>query len=371
MQLVINTRGTLLRRRGERFSINAGTQSHEFSAKKLHSIVVSTGIRLTSDAIQLAVDHNIDIVFLDSQGNPSSRVWQSRLGSTATIRRKQLEASDQALGLTLAAGWIAKKLTNQLEFLNELKACRSGELAGEIGTAAARIENIRTKLDLIAADAIRELSGEDPLDQGDYTEICGQILGMEGSAGRVYFAAISKLLPSEYRFQGRSRRPAADPFNAMLNYAYGVLYSQVERALILAGLDPFIGFFHTDNYNKPSLVYDLIEPFRIIAERTTVLYFTGRRIKSEYFREVPGGGVELSPDGRAALITALNRRLDKTVSYPVQKSRVGKPGPPKHRNIKLRDTIRFESHSLANRLLGRHDIPQVVKSENLFSETEK
>ena len=58
----------------------------------------------------------------------------------------------------------------------------------------------------------------------------------------------------------------------MLNYSYGVLYGRVERLLILAGLDPFIGFFHCDSYKKPSLVYDLIEPFRAIAERTTVLF---------------------------------------------------------------------------------------------------
>ena len=46
-------------------------------------------------------------------------------------------------------------------------------------------------------------------------------------------------------------------------YAYGVLYGLVEKACIVAGLDPFVGFLHTDNYNKTSLVFHLIEPFRI------------------------------------------------------------------------------------------------------------
>ena len=39
-----------------------------------------------------------------------------------------------------------------------------------------------------------------------------------------------------------------------------------------------VGFLHTDNYNKKSLVFDLIEPFRILGDRTTVLLFTGRRV---------------------------------------------------------------------------------------------
>ena len=74
MQLVINTKGTLLCRRGDRFLIRGqNNQTHEFSAKKIHSIVIATGVRRTSNIIQLAAEHNIDIVFLDSSGFPNSR----------------------------------------------------------------------------------------------------------------------------------------------------------------------------------------------------------------------------------------------------------------------------------------------------------
>ena len=79
-----------------------------------------------------------------------------------------------------------------------------------------------------------------------------------------YFGAISSIVPEKYKFEGRSRNPAKDEFNAMLNYGYGVLYSMVEKACIIAGLDPYIGFLHTDNYNKKSLVFDVIELFRTV-----------------------------------------------------------------------------------------------------------
>ena len=118
-------------------------------------------------------------------------------------------------------------------------------------------------------------------------------------------------------------------------------------------------------YNKRSLVFDMIEPFRIIAERSTVLFFTGRRVKKEFFREVPGG-IELAPEGRAALISNLNERLDKQVKYPIQ--RVKKPGGKKFRRIKLRSTIQHEAHSLANRLLGKHDLPRIIDSDTLFDQ---
>lgn len=135
----------------------------------------------------------------------------------------------------------------------------------------------------------------------------------------------------------------------------------MEKACILAGLDPFVGFLHTDNYNKKSLVYDLIEPFRILADRATVLLFTGRRVQKDYFEPVPGG-LALNQTGRAFFITELNERLDKTIRYPVQ----GKPG--KTRNIKQRDMIQHETHALANALLGKCDMPRVVETRTIWAD---
>src|SRR5205807_67862 len=122
---------------------------------------------------------------------------------------------------------------------------------------------------------------------GAIDEQRGSVMGLEGSAGRTYFTCIGKLVPEAYRFTGRSRQPAQDAFNAMLNYSYGVLYSLVEKACICAGLDPYVGFLHTDNYAKKSLVFDLIEPFRILGDRATLLIFTGRRAQKEFFEPVP------------------------------------------------------------------------------------
>jgi CRISPR-associated protein Cas1 len=184
---------------------------------------------------------------------------------------------------------------------------------------------------------------------------------LEGTAGRFYFGCLGRLVPEAYRFEGRSRHPARDEYNAMLNYSYGVLYSLVEKACICAGLDPFVGFLHTDNYNKKSLVYDLIEPFRILGDRATLLLFTGRRVQKDYFEPVPGG-IALGQQGRAFFIGQLNERLDQAVRYPVQ----GKPG--KTRNVKQRDIIRHEAHALANALLGKRDLPRVVETRTLWAE---
>jgi len=237
------------------------------------------------------------------------------------------------------------KLRHQQEFLEELGHRRpetDAVFQGPLGT-------IRENLARVTALT------------GTVDEQRATLMGLEGSAGRAYFVCLGQLLPEAWRFDVRSRQPARDGFNAMLNYSYGVLYSLVERACILAGLDPFLGFLHTDNYAKKSLVFDLIEPFRILGERATVLLFTGRRVQKDHFEEVPGG-VALNKEGRAFFLTSFNERLDKTVRYPVQ----GKPG--KSRNVKVRDTIQHEAHSLANLLLGKRDLPRVVETRQLWEE---
>ncbi len=132
---------------------------------------------------------------------------------------------------------------------------------------------IQEKIDTISGIKIKmnEMRGR-KIDEIDST-----LRGLEGTAGRVYFNTLSSLLVERYRFHGRSFRPAGDPFNAFLNYAYGVLYSRVEKVLIIAGLDPYVGFMHRDDYNMKSMVFDFIEPYRIYAEEVVFKLFFSKK----------------------------------------------------------------------------------------------
>jgi CRISPR-associated protein Cas1 len=347
MQLVINTFGSSLRKQGERFVVQAGERRLEVSAHKVRTILIATAAHLSTDAIELAIAHNVDLIFLDKHGSPYGRVWQGRMGSTATIRRRQIEAADGPDGLTYVRGLVTAKLRHQQEFLSELAQRRPAE-----------VELFRTTNETIAACLARVQESAGSLDDQR-----GTLMGLEGGAGRAYFQCLGRLMPEAYRFEGRSRQPAVDAFNAMLNYAYGVLYSLVERACICAGLDPFVGFLHTDNYNKKSLIFDMIEPFRVLADRVVVLVFTGRRAQTGFFEPIPGG-VALSKDGRAFLLTRFNEKLDRAVRTPVQ----GRRG--KYRKIRQRDLIQQEAHSLANNLLGRTDLPRVVDLRRLWEKEE-
>jgi CRISPR-associated protein Cas1 len=131
-------------------------------------------------------------------------------------------------------------------------------------------------------------------------------LGIEGFAAAEYFSALSSILPKKYAFNERSRQPAHDKFNAVLNYIYGITYSSVEKIVILSGLDPNAGLYHADSYGKPTLVFDLIELFRAKVDRIAVKLFTKKHVKNSWFTSLEDGplGVFLDKQGRLAVINA-------------------------------------------------------------------
>jgi len=329
MQLVLNTFGAYLHRQGEMFRIKVGEEIKEVSSRKVSSILIATAATLSTDAIQLAVEKNIDIVFLDKFGDPFGRVWHGRPGSTTRIRREQLRLMDTKEGLAFAKEWIGLKLERQIGFLEEMRERRT-RLSAELTAAANQLKDLSTSLSLV---------------EGTVEEVRGTIMGLEGTAGRIYFASLSKLLPDRFQFEGRSRNPAKDEFNCLLNYAYGVLYGTVERAALLAGLDPYIGFVHTDHYNKKSLVFDLIEPYRIWADEAVTGLFAAKKITQALFDALPNGFV-LNKEGKATLMERFAGFLDEAIRY-------------RGRNIKRRDTIQFDCHRFANQLIGSTSSLQV------------
>ncbi len=343
MQIVINTFGASLHKTGELFEIRIGDRKVRVSAHKTQSILICTAAHLSTDAIQLALQHHIDIVFLDRAGSPFGRLWNCKMGSTAAIRRQQLRVAGSEKALAWVRNWVAAKLLNQRKFLKELARRRP-----------SRAELFAKPIRAIGAHRRRILDL-----QGDLDSQRSTIMALEGAAGRAYFGVLSRLMPSGLSFKGRSRQPAKDEFNAALNYAYGVLYSIVDRACVIAGLDPFLGLLHTDNYQKRSLVFDLIEPFRIIAEKTVVHLFTSQRLRKEGF-EPWQSGISLSQEGKAVLIDALNTELARTLRWPVTGSFLSPvEGKRKARNIKQKDAIQMEAHALANRLVGKIGPPPV------------
>ena len=146
------------------------------------------------------------------------------------------------------------------------------------------------------------------------------------------------MLNDRYKFEGRSFRPAKDSFNAFLNYAYGVLYSRVEKVLIIAGIDPYIGFMHRDDYNTKSMVFDFIEPYRIYADEVVFKLFSAKKV-NDVHTDLITNGVTLNASGKNLLMEALIKFLDEAkIRY-------------KGRNQSRINAMQMEAHQFANSLI--------------------
>jgi CRISPR-associated protein Cas1 len=324
LKLIINTPGTYLSKSGECFLLKNKQVKQEISARKVDQILITTHAALSTDVIELALQNNIDIIFLKNTGQPLGRIWHSKLGSITTIRRKQLFLQEHRFGLELVKDWLTMKLNHQVDFLNKLAMNRRDSRRDMIKESIEKIKN--------ASCRIIEIDSRKNVD-----DVRSTLLGLEGSSSRVYFNTIGQLLPVKYRFEKRSRDPALDQFNCMLNYSYGILYSSVEKSCIIAGLDPYIGILHTDNYNKKALVFDIIEMYRGYMDEIVFRLFSTKKIDESMFDSIENG-YYLNKEGKKALITEYNKQLEKKIRY-------------RGRNIEFASIIQYDCHRIANSIL--------------------
>jgi CRISPR-associated protein Cas1 len=188
--------------------------------------------------------------------------------------------------------WLLEKLMLQESFLRDLLRYRSKAEQQRWQPKLSQLQGLRAKLETAAPEP-------------------ATFRGLEGSAGRILYYTLGQLLPDRYRFVRRSRRPAQDAFNAFLNYAYALLYVRVETALLEAGLNPYIGFMHRDDYQYKSLVYDFIEPFRITTIRAVYQLFARHKVSGQHVRKEPDGSVWLSTEGKRLLLPHLKTAYEE------------------------------------------------------------
>lgn len=332
MHLTISTFGAYLHVSEAMFEVRIrtddGVKKQQFSPKKIRSIVLERGTSLSSEAILLALTHNVDIVVVQSDGQPAGRFWHSKLGSTTKIRKRQLEASIGTECVGFIKEWIALKLERQAEFLTDLKKHRDTkrEFIDEQCTAIQRYRS-----------SILALEG------ATIGDVADTLRGYEGNAGRVYFGTLSELLSvsnSAYAFSGRSSRPAKDQFNAFLNYAYGILYRIVEKSVMIAGLDPYVGFLHRDDYNHISFVFDFIEPYRPFADEVVFRLFSAKKVNQSHTEAITNG-VTLAKEGKQMLAEHFHKFFEEeTIRY-------------RGKNHTRANAILYDAHAFANALLPK------------------
>ena len=299
MRVVIDEYGTYVHKKRNRFvTLNNADKEikWEFSADKVTQILIYRGAAITADAIDLAVKNGIDIVYLDRLGKPFARTYSCKFENAASVHRCQVRAYDSKKGVELMSGIIKAKIKNQSFLLKSLARNREDR---ELDEVAKHIFSLSERLP----------------EGGDIDTSRNMLFGIEGEASREYFRALGAVIPKEAYFGKRTKQPPEDLFNALLSYGYGILYTEVEKACILAGLDPYMGFLHTDRSGKPSMVLDLMEEFRQpVVDRAAISLISKNEVKPEELKKAEGG-LYLNRSSRHKMIEAVSSRLAKIITY--------------------------------------------------------
>lgn len=325
---IVSDRGKL-HKKGDTIQMVAGdgTVSTIFPFKTDQLIIMGSA-EITGSALNLLMRHNIDTVFLGKNGRFNGKLAFQE-GKNVFLRQKQFrQLENMDFRIHFAKSIARAKMKNQLTFMQRIKRRRDIEK-----NVAKAVESIKR--------CIKNLQETDDIDI---------IRGLEGSAARNYFSVFRYNIIQDWAvFNGRSMHPPEDNVNAVLSFLYTMVFFRVDAALESSGLDSYVGYFHSLNYGKRSLAFDLMEEYRTpVADTLCCSLFNLGILEEDDFEEVVFSpesadyplqtdiaeqddaehaviqekkGVLLTKPALRKVITQLEKRLDAGIFYqPLQKS---------------------------------------------------
>lgn len=329
----------------------------------LESVCIFGQSVVSPAALELCWEHGVPVNYFSENGYFVGR-WEGVVNTSVMLRRAQYRAADNPkVAALIARQFVAGKLQNSRQsLLRSARETEKQEEEKELRSAAAEIARLLQSLrDYDFADVLSEppaLAGglnallEPPADRDPrHDSLAGvevadgssgecadaarsvnhvdRIRGYEGQGANLYFKVFSFHLRHQrldFAFTRRTRRPPLDAMNCLLSFLYALVRHDCIAALTATGLDPYVGYLHSDRPNRPGLALDLMEEFRpLLADRLAITLVNRKQIEIKDFAAREGGAFELKKDSRKAVIVAYQTRKQEVITHPVigQEFRVG------------------------------------------------
>jgi group II intron reverse transcriptase/maturase/CRISPR-associated endonuclease Cas1 len=255
------------------------------------------GLALSADLTMRLCDADIPVIFTPLIGVPSA-IAQPVQSMRSNVRRQQVLRREDPDIIKTGFAMLAAKVANQASALKYFARYRKRTDAA-VYAALTR-----------SAGEIRDIAAMiDGLDPG---AVAARALGMghEGRAAAKYWTSLASLIPGELSFPGRHTRYATDPVNSAVNYVYSLLYGEVWRSVVRAGLDPYFGIMHGSERDQGSLVFDMIEEYRAPFADRVVVGMLGR----SFHLELDAEG-RLRNGCRRKLVSAFHKQWHREVRW--------------------------------------------------------
>lgn len=293
---------------GENLVISEGKE--EVGRVPLHNIerIMTFGYTGASPALMgKCAQSGIELVFMTASGRFLARV-EGGVKGNVLLRREQYRIADSCeRSLLIASNMIAAKLYN----------------AGWALARTTRDHAMRVDVEKLKA---RSLYLREASKKALNAKNKDSLRGLEGESASVYFSVFDEMILQQkdaFAFQGRSKRPPLDNVNALLSFAYTLATSMCASALEAVGLDPYVGFMHTDKPGRKSLALDLVEEFRTpMCDRFVVSLINKRILTEEDLVQREDGAVILTELGRKNFIGAWQKRKYDEIKHPFLNEKV-------------------------------------------------
>lgn len=240
--------------------------------------------QLSSHCIHYCLNNNVPVSFFSHSGRCYGHLSNLCNQNTSRIRKQFSLTLDKSFVLTMAKKFITAKIHNQ-----SVVATRYLK-SDHINSPLSSLLQIYTTKAKTAANI-------------------ASLRGFEGMAAREYFSVLSSLLPKEFQFDNRTRRPPEDPFNTMLSLGYSLLCKEIAGEVENRGLLSQAGFLHDEYRTRPSLACDMIEEWRPVIVDSLVMSLIRKHeiaITDFSYRD---GSCSLSPDGLKLFLSKFETRL--------------------------------------------------------------
>jgi CRISPR-associated protein Cas1 len=275
---------------------------------RLGGVVVFGQVTLTPFLIQRCAEDGRSLVWLTRTGRFKARVEGPVRGNVLLRRAQHLALSDGGRTAAIARQIVAAKIQNSRQVL--LRAAREAEHQDDQEALSRAADHLVASLSRLH----------------DVGEDIDEARGCEGEAARTYFSVFGHMVRGDraaFVLDGRTRRPPRDRVNAVLSFLYALVRGECASALEGVGLDPQVGFLHALRPGRPALALDLMEEFRpIMADRLAITLINRRQLKAPDFESTPGGAVQLTEDGRRAVIIAYQKRKEEEVTHRLLRQKV-------------------------------------------------
>jgi CRISPR-associated protein Cas1 len=225
----------------------------EVSPVELSTIVFTVNAGISSEVIRLANEYGVDVVFL--KGNyPMARLLNYKYGGSLRVWTSQLREFKKP-------HYLARKIVEG-KVHNQYIVLRYYQRKYEFSFLDEPVFTLMDYESKAKSAKTREEARE-----------------LEAHAAKHYWKGVSNLLPKWVNFRGREKRGAKDAFNLSLNIGYSVLKVIAWKAVVIAGLNPYLGFLHSFRNGRPSLVFDIMEEFRApFVDRPLIVAFREGKI---------------------------------------------------------------------------------------------